>query len=106
MDNDHKIGILKLVYDTESNIPVNLRDIRFVMWQDDFKTSNVSVGEVHLNSMSEMQDFFISRGIANERFILLRTKVNKTDISITDEFEGVFLQEGFYSILSKYGQSI
>ena len=72
------------------------------MWQDDFvERSDVPVGEVHLNSLAEMGDFIRSRVSDMERFILLRTKVNKSDISITDEFEGVFLQEGFYFILSK-----
>ena len=85
------------------------------MWQDDFvERSDVPVGEVHLNSLAEMGDFIRSRLTTPvsttpddsrvsdmERFILLRTKVNKSDISITDEFEGVFLQEGFYFILSK-----
>ena len=71
------------------------------MWQDDFRTSNVSVSEVHLNSMTEIRDFFIARGIGDGRAILLRSTVNETDISITDEFEGVFLQEGIHFILSK-----
>ena len=95
LDADEKIGILKLAYKTDSDIPAGLKAFRFVMWQDDFRTSNISVGEVILNSMADMQDFFLSRGIANERFILLRSKVNKTDALITDEFEGVLLQDGF-----------
>ena len=71
------------------------------MWQDDFRTSNESVGEAHLNSMTEFKNYSISRGIADGRAILLRSKVNERDILITDEFEGVFLQEGFDFLLSK-----
>ena len=90
---------------TESDIPASLKEFRFLMLQDDFRTSNVSVGEVHLNSLAEMyydeKYYFISRGIDDGRAILLRPKVNKTDIFITDEFEGVFLQDRFHFILSK-----
>ena len=71
------------------------------MWQADLRTSNVSVSEVHLDSMAEIEDYFTSRGILDERAILLRAKVNKRDVLITDEFEGVFLQEGFHLIISK-----
>ena len=74
------------------------------MWQDYFRISNVSVGEVRLNSMAELGDYLKTRGIEDERAILLRTKVNKRDILITDEFEGVFLQEGFHFILSSKSQ--
>ena len=101
VDGDDRIGIIKLVYNTESDIPAYLTDYRFLMWQDDFRTSNEYVGEVHLNSKNETGDYFISRGIADGRAILLRSKVNKTDIFITDELEGVFLQDGFHFILSK-----
>ena len=69
------------------------------MWQDDFKTSNISVDEVYLNSMAETLNFFSSRGIVDGHLILLRPKLNKKDIFITDEFEGVFLQAGFKKIL-------
>ena len=102
IDSDDRIGIIKLVYDIESDIPASLTNYRFLMWQDDFRRSNITyVGEVHINSVAEMQDFFISRGGADGRAILLGTKMNKTDIFITDELEGVFLQGGFHFILSK-----
>ena len=86
---------------TESDIPAYLTDYRFLMWHDDFRKSNEYVGEVHLNSMAEIRDLFKARGVLDERAILLRTKVNERDILITDEFEGVFLQEGFDFLLSK-----
>ena len=40
------------------------------MWQDDFRTSDVCVGEVHLNSIAEIRDFFKARGVFDERAIL------------------------------------
>ena len=72
-----------------------------MMWQDDFRTSNISVEEVILNSKAETLNFFSSRGIVDGHLILLRPKVDKTDIFITDEFEGVLFQEGFSSFHEK-----
>ena len=101
IDKDEKIGILKLAYKTDSDIPAYWKEYGFVMLQDDDGISNLFAGEVNLNSLAELKDFFWSRGIADDRLILLRAKVSKTDIFITDEFEGVFLQEGFFFISQK-----
>ena len=112
VDKDGKIGILKLAYKFDSDIPAYWKEYGFVMLQDDDGISNLFAGEVNLNSLAELKDFFWSRGIADDRLILLRAKVSKTDIFITDEFEGVFLQECFFfrkkicSIMSLHSRKI
>ena len=92
MDNDEAVGIQRLVYPVDANIPDWLRKYQFHIWAADFSQANTPNGSLEVTSKTQMRNNFNDLNIAHQVF--LRGDL-KEDSSLTDEYDCLFFQVEF-----------
>ena len=93
MNNDEAVGIQRLVYPVDANIPDDLRKYQFYLtWPADFSQVNTANGPLEVTSITQMRNIFKDQNIAHQVF--LRGDL-KEDSSLTDEYDCLFFQVEF-----------